>query len=281
MSTTPTQQVGSAAAPAQEPRNIIMESDERVIRNVALDGLKVDHTYQRPPGKKAEDIGKAWNPGLAGVIVVSLRENGDMVIVDGQNRWIGARTAGLTELPADIRTGLSVPDEAKLFDDLNTGRSYVSAIDRFRARLVYNDPVAMDINQIVQEFDGQIAERTGTKYADQTSIRSVAQLERVYRALGSDGLRSILSVIREAWDTIDYDTTNEFTLGGLRQFAQRQRNADRDRLIARLREEGYGQIRRMAHAHGQIFGGSGALNWYRACVEAYNKHATQANRLRP
>lgn len=265
----------------QQPKSVIMDTEEKLVRMVDLGTLSVDHTYQRPPGRKAEEIGKGWNASLVGVIVVSDRGNGEMVIVDGQNRWIGARAAGLDELPADIRMGMTIEEEAKLFDDLNTGRSYVSAIDRFRARLIYRDPIAIDINQIIHDYEGEIAERLGSKYSDQTSVRAVAQLERVYKALGADGLRAILSVIKEAWGAIDYDTTNEFTLGGLRQFAQRQRDADRDRLITRLREEGYGQIRRMAHAHGQIFGGSGPLNWYRACVEAYNKHASQANRLKP
>jgi hypothetical protein len=253
------------------------------IEVVAIDDLNIDADYQREfKRKRAEDIGEHWDDRRAGQIRVSRREDDSMWVIDGQHRTRGAQHAGNTHIVAEIDEGLDQAEEARLFDQLNQGRAPVSALERFRARLVYRDPEALEMTRIVQEFEGTIAEKTGRKNQDDTGIRSIHSLERIYQAEGAAGLREILSLINDAWGVVDYQTTNEYTLGGLRQFMIRQNGKyDRVHLVERLKSEGHEQIRRMAHAHGQIFGGSAPMNWYRACVEAYNKHLTPRHRLRP
>lgn len=281
--------MSAQSAPATEPKTVTVEApsdavaeETTAIRAIPIEKLRIDHSYQRSLTRKADEMGKNWREDLVGVLIVSERDASadEWYVVDGQNRLHAANIAGKMELMCDIRTGLSIKEEAKLFDDTNMGRTHVTAIDRFRARLVYEDRVAMDIQRIMHMFDGEIAQRTGRVDKNDTAVRAVAALERVYRALGPLGLETILSVLKDSWDSIDFDTTNEFTLGGLRAFIQRQPKADRDRLTRRMREEGFGQLRRMAHAHASIFGGSASVNWYRSLVEVYNK-GLQSNRLSP
>jgi hypothetical protein len=260
--------------------------DEKVSMNIQrlpLNKLRVDHRYQRLYKKgRAENIGRSWDDKLAGVITVSKRSDGGFYIIDGQHRVRGAEIKGKEYLDADVREGLTLAEEAQLFDRLNADRALVSALERFRARLLYGDPVAIEIRDIVYEFDGTIAEKLGRKNKDDMGIRSIGALERVYTSGGPEMLRDILGIIKQSWDSIDYETTNEYTLGGLRWLIQKHNdNITVNRLVERLNQEGYGQIRRMAHASMQIFGGSGPVNFYRAMVEAYNKGLTVRNRLKP
>jgi hypothetical protein len=203
-------------------------------------------------------------------------------VIDGQHRVAAARLAGKKALMCDIRTGLSLQDEARLFDLLNGQRTHVGALDRFRSRLFYEDPVALDINQIVNSLGGTIRPSLAQRKSGmENQITAVRSLERAYDQGGPNFLRELLQIIGDAWEGLDVDTVNEYTVGGLRQFLVRQPKADRDRLKKRLSEEGFAQLRRMAHAHAQIFGGSGPMNFYRAIVEIYNKHLTPGHRLKP
>ena len=267
----------------QEPKGIkLIPTEEENVVLVPVDILNVDRVYQRPATKKMEDIGNNWQDKLAGVVTLSKRADESLWIIDGQHRVGGAIIAGKTHVRAIIHEGLSIEEEAYLFDKLNNIRSVVSAIDRFRARLVYKDPEALEIKRIVEEFGGSIASRPGRQTRDDTAVRAVASLERVHKQGGANTLRQVLTVIRDAWGGIDFETTNEMTLGGLRFLIERQgRKIDYQRLVLRLREQGLSNIRRMAHAHGQIFGGSGSKNFYRATVEVYNKNMRPRNRLRP
>jgi hypothetical protein len=246
---------------------------------VRLVDLEVDRSYQRPVTSKMERMGQNWNDEIAGIITLSRREDGSLWILDGQNRVGAAMMAGREELPADIREGLTLEEEAELFDRLNSTHTNVTAIDRFKARKVYRDPEALDIESIVQSHGGAIAEKLGASRQEDTAIRAVASLNRIYRKAGRSGLDHILSIISKSWGGIDYETTNELTLGGLFEFISRQKKFDEARLVERLNEEGLSNIKRMAHAHGQIFGGSGNKNFYRAVLEVYNKNLHTRSRL--
>lgn len=274
--------VASPEAPTEEVGGDTIRTNTKNIQSVEIEHLRIDPAYQRDyKSKRAEAIGRSWNDDQAQVITVSKRDDGKLYVIDGQHRTHGARIAGKSHLDAEVHEGLTVEQEAELFDRLNTGRSFVNALERFRARLVYGEPEATEINKIVQEFGGAVAEKIGRKNSNDMSVRSIAALERIYNAGGPDLLREILALIRDAWGGIDYITTNEYTLGGLRQLMVKQPKLNRDRLVERLGTTGHAQIRRMAHANGQIFGGSGPMNFYRACVEAYNKNLSPRSRLKP
>lgn len=263
------------------PKAIKTPGAGKNIQLVNLSELSVDRTYQRPVTAKMERMGQNWKPAIAGVLTLSKRDDGTLWILDGQNRAGAAMIAGVSHLEADIKENLTMEEEARLFDELNSTHTNVSAIDRFKARKVYKDPEALNIDAIVRSFGGTIAEKLGTKWAQDNSIKAVYTLQRVYNKLGAQGLKDILSIIQDSWGGVDVETTSELTLGGIAEFLQRNPRFDRSRLVRRLTEEGLSNIKRMAHAHGQIFGGSGNKNFYRAMVEVYNKGVPNRNRLTP
>lgn len=252
----------------------------RLIRSIPVEALNIEHSYQRPATKKMEAIGKNWNDDLVGYPVISLREDGSYWIIDGQHRIGGARIAGKQHIPCDVRQGLTLKEEARLFDSLNGQRSHVTAVDRYKAKMYYDDPEAIEVTSIVEAFGGEIS--TKQNEPNTQAIRSVATLFRVFEQEGGERLKEILAVLNEAWEGVDSNSTNELTLGGMALFLDRKKGKyNRERLVGRLKDEGITQIKRMAHAHSQIFGGSGPVNFYRALVEAYNRNLPQRQRLRP
>jgi len=113
----------------------------------------IDSRFQRDlDEQRARAMARAFNPDLVGVPVVSHRENGEYVRLDGQHRLAAAEMANRGEIPTlmEVHVGLSLREEAELFLRLNGGRSPVRVFDKFKARLVAHEPVALAIVAILK-----------------------------------------------------------------------------------------------------------------------------------
>lgn len=113
----------------------------------------VDARYQRDlDTRRVEAITSAYNASLVGVPVVSKREDGSYVRVDGQHRLAANIQAGFGDLPImmEVHEGLSLREEATLFLRLNGGRTSVGAINKYKARLVAEEPDALSIRAILK-----------------------------------------------------------------------------------------------------------------------------------
>lgn len=118
---------------------------------ISIDKLKIDYTYQRMDISTANvnSISRNWDWGVYTPILVSERDNGDMVIVDGQHRWMAATERGdIKAIKCEIHKFDSIIDEAKAFFTANKMKKSVSAFSTYNARLVFNDPVAIDAKNI-------------------------------------------------------------------------------------------------------------------------------------
>lgn len=261
----------------------VSESGEvrtKTLKTVPVDILKSDHRWQRFVSKRAEDMGENWSYTLANVIVVSERKNGDLVVIDGQHRAAGARIAGIKELIAEVHQGLTPKDEARIYDELNTSRKTITALDRFRARVFYGDPVALTIKKMVEERGGNI--RTSLHTQGEGHIAAVWALERLHQRGGEDLLTWVLDTLKDSFEVLDNNSVSIWNVAGLRMFYDKQQGKfDQEYLIKVLRREGNDNLRRMMHAHRQIWGGGGAQNGYRAILEAYNRQMPAKNKLTP
>jgi ParB/Sulfiredoxin domain len=66
---------------------------------IHLDGLAIDRTYQRSTDNEAScrliiHISAKFDWRLCGPLVVSRRPDDDLVIIDGQHRWLAAKRRG-------------------------------------------------------------------------------------------------------------------------------------------------------------------------------------------
>lgn len=178
----------------KEVSNILKNEDLR-FEMVSIDILKTAK-YQkgRLHVSRAKTIAKNFDPFKAGAILVSYRD-GDYWILDGQHRTIGAKIAGHDRIMCNIKEGLTLEEEARFFytqDDLNRA---VSTIDKFEARLIGKEEVALKIKRILDDKGITISRGSGDFH-----ISAVGALEYIYASLNANGLSRCLDLILETWD---------------------------------------------------------------------------------
>lgn len=167
---------------------------------VAVEDLFVDDSYQRPADMgRARQLAAQWDRRLAGVIEVSDRgaaQQPRYAVIDGQHRWLGARLCDPAPvLVASIHEGLSVADEARLFDRLNRQRRRPSTWDHWRARKAGGDAMVLAIDEAVAELGLRIdpAPREG-------NVRCTATLEKLAALGGVELVAETLKMIGDVWD---------------------------------------------------------------------------------
>lgn len=162
-------------------------------KRMPLDTLVVDPTYQRELDEaRVENIAENFDPALLGTLEVS-RRNGKSAVFDGQHRLAALRKRGAKDAPCLVHEGLSVPEEAVLFVNLQTKRKSLRPMDRFKARLVAGEDRAKTINMLARA-NGY----TVTDGGHPRQIGAVAALDRVYDR-GGDVLLDLTFHFLKIW----------------------------------------------------------------------------------
>lgn len=108
-------------------------------KNVDIDELKIDYTYQRREvsEKNTLTIARDFTWSAFGSIVVMQRGDGSMWIVDGQQRYLAAKRRGdIKSVPCVILQSSGIKDEARAFKLLNQNRKAVSSTQKFITSVV-------------------------------------------------------------------------------------------------------------------------------------------------
>jgi hypothetical protein len=221
-------------------------------KQVPLDDLIVDPAYQRVLDESRVDrIAEEFDPALLGTLEISVR-NGKCAVFDGQHRLEALRRRGAAKAPCLVHTGLSVPEEAMLFVNLQTQRKNLRPIDRFRARLVAGEEQATAIREIADGYGYTI-----TDGGHPREIGAITALDRVYARGGMDLLHSMFSLL-VIWQG-EPRSTDGALIEGLGLATERYR-ADRrwDRAPDALAEITATSLLRKAVASLEMGGGSGS-----------------------
>lgn len=144
---------------------------------VAVSSLIVDHVVQRSlDRRRVSKMAEELDLDAIGVITVSIRENGDHCIIDGQHRVEALRAAGYGNGAVLCRVFKDLPlaEEAGMFRLLNNSAK-VGFIDQFNVRVIEGDPVAIGVLKIIHDH-GWVIRKAVTK----GGFMAVAALERIY-----------------------------------------------------------------------------------------------------
>ncbi len=164
--------------------------------------LVFDRDYQRAiDPTRIRRIIEEFQSGGLGTVTISLRPDGRRVVVDGQHRVAAVRTVGYQgKLLCNQYTGLTLADEAAMFLLLNNTKQ-VAPIDKFRARVIANEPQALAISKVLQAHGWSV--KAG---GDDGYFAAVAAAEKVYAGAGvlkrgehPELLGVVLSTIVGAW----------------------------------------------------------------------------------
>lgn len=191
------------------------------MKKVAVDHLVIptEVGVQRIEGTEQRRIDKMvanFRPGSLGTIHVSERAAGVLAVIDGAHRVAACKTKGYAgHLNAIVYTGLTIPEEAALFNDLNSGKT-PSALSRFHSRVAAGDPIARSIADIAAAHQWRI-----TPEDEPGCLAAIDALERVYRNGGGvvpDGEHPaltdrVLSLLTVAWERDTVSVHGHLLLG--------------------------------------------------------------------
>lgn len=170
------------------------------VQAVSVADMFADPTYQRDcDTRRAKSMAAQWDPRLVGVLDVSDRGEHTttprFAIVNGQHRWAAAVMVDASmHLVANVHTGLTVVEEAKLFDDIDRKTRALTTWDRWKARRAGGDPEVALIEQTAGQFGLQVSERSAPGH-----LRCPSALEQVLRRGDVELLADTLSLIVDTW----------------------------------------------------------------------------------
>lgn len=144
--------------------------------------FSVDIRVQRKlDEKRAKEMADDLQPQALGLLIASKRDDGHTYVIDGRHRMAACRMANYPGLLATrLFTGLTLQEEARLFRTHNTMRA-VQAVDRFKVRVVEEEPAAVSINKVLRAYGLHI------EHANNKSlgiISAIGTLEKVFRGCG-------------------------------------------------------------------------------------------------
>lgn len=242
--------------------------------------LHVDPSYQRGLSQpRISAMARNWDPLLADEIKVSMRKDGSLWLIDGQHRMNAAMLAGVEELFAMVMTGLSPEQEADLFVRGTKQRKGFNSLEEWRAALSAGYADIVEINTLVESIGG----RVNTSPNGAKGINAPSALSDVYRLGGTELLGWTLTVIRDAWGSLDGPNVSAFIVKGLGLFLGMYADlVDTGRLTEQMRRAGVTELGRKSNAYRAIRGPMGETRVsaiYYAFVDIYNYNLRESNGL--
>ena len=235
----------------------------------------------------AREIAKNFDPKAFGVLTVSRREDGVLILLDGQHRKTALELAGLgdEEVPCHVLDGLTLPQEASLFRALNKTKR-VNPLDQFLVSVVQEDPDAVAVNKICEQEGWKI-------YPGKVDNRIVAtsSVLKVYLGFNGerqernpDALRRTLSVIRGTWGGAHAGVKGPLLLGigaVFRKHGEQITNEDASTLAERLGEQSGGPGGLLAQAQGLVIGARTLNHGVSFLVVRYHNYKRRTRVLPP
>ena len=224
---------------------------------VGTANLYVDETYQRPLSiERVWEIATNFTWSLYDPLWCGRRKDDRLYVVDGRHRLAAAVILGpdrIDKVPVQIRRTAGVEEEARIFVDLQEKRRKITSAQRFAAKLVFKDPIAMDLKRIMEKNGFKVASEkfsAGFNSAGENEISAVGTLENIYRSGGKTRVSAVLEIIREAWDGVS-PTTSGWMLRAINHMLEREPTKSPSTIARRLREKDpWGLIERgMRFAH--------------------------------
>ena len=196
-------------------------------RNVQIDDLQIDNSYQRPLKEgHIADIMLYFNWEGFGTPVIGHRGNRGLWLIDGQQRITAAQRLGATTVGVEVRESTGPKYEASLFHLLNSTSVVPSKMQIFRAALRAGNKNAVAINKAVKEAGFKIhlgiVNYSGNEWPH---IRALSRLENMFKYGGVRFLKEVLSLIGETWPEED-DSIREDVIGGMHRFIRFTRYSD-------------------------------------------------------
>jgi len=251
--------------------------------NVPLDKMFVH--YRSTPGgyarplrmHRVKKLMQHWDRSAAGVLLLSMRADGRMAIIDGQHRREAALALGESSLNALVYIDLTLEQEAGLYRKFGDYLKQ-TALDRYHAGIAEGDPMSTEIKRILT-YRGLHVPEIPAAYVN--GVVAVEALMSVYDQFGANVLRGVIGILNEAYGG-DYKAYRANQIKGTAAFIVRyvgEKNYSRKRLVERLRQEGLSAVVRRARSMQDATLESTTSSWGRALLALHNQRLSDDKRL--
>lgn len=248
--------------------------EQTTIEWVPVNEIGIDMSYQRPLSQdKVKVIIAKFNEVAAGVLIVSLRDDGQVVVIDGQHRLEAMKKRGIARAECKVCQGLTVEQEAEIYIYCNTARKQPDSLDVFRARLVRQDPIAMAINDIVEKCGLHIQfhlyrSRGGRRLPN--GIWAIQALEDIYKRGKEKVLEEVLTLAIRSWPGEGNALEAKVLLGIAAFHFKYQGKYSREEFIAKMNITDLKVLYRRAQFWAEA-GGHASTAFAKALQEAYDR----------
>jgi hypothetical protein len=177
--------------------HVRFSTSQKLTSKVKPNDLHVDRSYQRDTiDSKVTSIIKNFNAKAIGVVTLSIRENGDLYIIDGAHRVEALKrmNMGGFDVNAIVYFNLSIKEEAELFVLLNDNRTKPKRSDLHKAAAKSGDSFAVEMDEMLTKLGLTVGNQPGDNV-----IRAIGTMEKVGAKIGVDKLSVVLTVLRDAY----------------------------------------------------------------------------------
>ncbi|MFY0619046.1 ParB N-terminal domain-containing protein [Shimia sp.] len=254
--------------PVPEPSQVIN------LRFVDVSALTIDRRYQRKVSdtslQQVRKIIRTFNWRRFGALSV-VANDGNLAVIDGQHRLIAAKAIGATAVPCVVSEG-GLIDQANDFVGINTSRTNVAAIDRFRARVTAKDPVAIEVAEILAELDISTDVAVGSRLSHRQT-RAVTVLEKMTKSIGKGEIFTTLEMLLDASNPSAPGILTAFTIEAtaMTVHAVITAGGDLDRLMRILIETDFETLQEEAKQLSKLQGGNIRHKAHERLLFAFNK----------
>ena len=182
--------------------------------------LKVSKDYQRYICLSTIKKAKQFDYILCQTLVVALRPDGTLVIIDGQHKAIMAVLSGedldvpcqVIVLDPNFTLQQCIEEEAKLFEKYNTSRKNTSTLDKVRAGLSYGDEWAKEFedNWITIGIQSE-----GIGYDDGVEVSGWAKADESIKKWKIVPTKKAVDFLKPVYKKWNLDTMDGSMIGGL------------------------------------------------------------------
>lgn len=166
---------------------------------IKVDDLVIDLSYQRYPNEnKVNEIVKNFDMDAVGVIICSMRDDGTLAVLDGGHRVAALRMLGLNDSTVNclVYFGLSIEDEANIFNMMNDNRTKPKTNDLFKAKVVAKDADSVALNKIFEKHKLSVLDRPANN-----GIRAIGTISKIFKKYGGNVVDDTLHVLKNAFDS--------------------------------------------------------------------------------
>lgn len=161
--------------------------------------LLIDPAYQRRVSKNGQATirrilrGFSWS--RFGALTVAKSDLG-YVVIDGQHRAIAAFHLKIDRVPCVVVEG-DQAHQARDFVDINTNRTVVGPVDKFRARVVSGEADAVELNDMLIDLKIDLDVPAGHSLGPRQT-RAISRLQKLIKRFGQGTLYTSLEMLIDA-----------------------------------------------------------------------------------